>query len=128
MIEDGQSDETVFARKAAKLIEEDNVSALIGTWTSASRKAVKAVVEQHDHLLFYPISYEGMEESPNIVYGGSVPNQQILPGLKWSYGFLTKRRWFLVGLDSIYSRAAHAVIRDEAKSLGAKSLARNSCS
>jgi len=120
VIEDGQSDETVFARKAAKLIEEDKVSALFGCWTSASRKAVKAVVEQHDHLLFYPVSYEGMEESPNIVYGGSVPNQQILPGLKWSYGFLTKRRWFLAGLDSIYSRAAHAVIRDEARSLGAQ--------
>jgi urea transport system substrate-binding protein len=120
VIEDGQSDETVFARKAAKLIEEDKVSALFGTWTSASRKAVKAVVEQHDHLLFYPVSYEGMEESPNIVYGGSVPNQQILPGLKWSFGFLAKRKWFLVGLDSVYSRAAHAVIRDEAQSLGAQ--------
>jgi urea transport system substrate-binding protein len=119
VIEDGQSDETVFARKAAKLIEEDKVSALFGCWTSASRKAVKAVVEQKDQLLFYPVSYEGMEQSPNIVYGGSVPNQQILPGLKWSYGFLAKRRWFLAGLDSIYSRAAHAVIRDEAHSLGA---------
>ena len=119
VIEDGQSDETVFARKAAKLIEEDEVTALFGCWTSASRKAVKAVVEQHDHLLFYPVSYEGMEESPNIVYGGSVPNQQILPGLKWSYGFLTKRRWFLAGLDSVYSRATHAVIRDKAESLGA---------
>ena len=74
-------------------------------------------MEKHDHLLFYPVSYEGMELSPNIVYGGSVPNQQILPALKWSVGFLNKRRWFLVGLDSIYSRAAHAVIRDEAKEL-----------
>ncbi len=120
VIEDGQSDESVFARKAAKLIEEDKVSALFGTWTSASRKAVKAVVEQQNHLLFYPVSYEGMEESSNIVYGGSVPNQQILPGLKWSYGFLAKKRWFLAGLDSIYSRAAHAVIRDEAQSLGAQ--------
>src|SRR5207253_1299532 len=89
-------------------------------WTSASRKAVKDVVEKHDHLLFYPVSYEGMEQSPNIVYGGSVPNQQILPALKWSYGFLNKKRWFLTGLDSIYSRAAHAVVRDEAKALGSQ--------
>lgn len=118
VIEDGQSDETVFARKAAKLIEEDHVSALFGTWTSASRKAVKAVVEKHDHLLFYPVSYEGMELSPNIVYGGSVPNQQILPALKWSHGFLNKKRWFLAGLDSVYSQAAHKVIRDEAAVLG----------
>ena len=120
VIEDGQSSEGVFARKAAKLINEDKVSALFGCWTSASRKAVKAVVEKHDHLLFYPVSYEGMEQSPNIVYGGSVPNQQILPALKWSFGFLNKKRWFLAGLDSIYSRAVHAVVRDQGKELDSR--------
>src|SRR5262249_3117491 len=36
VIEDGQSDETVFAHKAAKLIDLEHVSALFGTWTSAS--------------------------------------------------------------------------------------------
>jgi urea transport system substrate-binding protein len=118
VIEDGESEETVFARKAAKLIEEDRVAVLVGCWASACRKAVKAVVEQRDHLLLYPVSYEGMEQSTNIVYGGSVPNQQILPALQWCHGFLNKKRWFLAGLDSIYSHAAHAVIHDEAKRLG----------
>ena len=118
VIEDGQSDEMVFARKAVKLIEEDKVCSLFGCWTSDSRKAVKAVVEKHDHLLWYPVSYEGMEQSPNIIYGGSVPNQQILPALKWSVGFLNKKRWFLAGSQSIYSKAAHAVVRDEARMLG----------
>jgi urea transport system substrate-binding protein len=120
VVEDGQSEYSVFARKAAKLIEQDEVCGLLGCWTSASRKAVKTVVEQKDHLLLYPVSYEGMEQSENIVYGGSVPNQQILPALKWSYGFLNKKRWFLVGSDSLYSHAAHAVIRDEAKCLGSQ--------
>jgi urea transport system substrate-binding protein len=118
VVEDGQSDESVFARKAAKLIAADKVCSLFGCWTSASRKAVKAVVEELDHLLWYPVSYEGMEQSPNIVYGGSVPNQQILPALKWSAGFLNRKRWFLVGSQSVYSHAAHAVIRDEAQALG----------
>ncbi len=120
VIEDGQSSERVFAVKAEKLIEKDKVSVLFGCWTLASRKAVKAVVEKHDHLLFYPVSYEGMEQSANIVYGGSVPNQQILPALKWSFGFLNKKRWFLAGLDSIYSRAAHAVVRDQGKELDSR--------
>ncbi len=120
VIEDGQSDEEVFARKAAKLIDQDKVCALFGCWTSASRKAVQAVVESRGHVLCYPVSYEGMETSPHIVYGGSVPNQQILPALKWTHGFLNKRRWFLAGLDTLYSRAAHAVVRDEAKALGTK--------
>jgi urea transport system substrate-binding protein len=120
VIEDGESDQTVFARKAAKLIERDRTLVIVGCWTSASRKAVQAVVEKHDHLLLYPVSYEGMEQSRNIVYGGSVPNQQILPALRWCHGFLNKKSWFLVGLDSVYSRAAHAVIRDEARRLGSQ--------
>jgi urea transport system substrate-binding protein len=118
VIEDGQSDEQVFARRAEKLIREDGVRALVGCWTSASRKAVKAVVERHEHLLLYPVSYEGMEQSDHVVYGGSVPNQLILPALRWCYGFLNKKRWFLVGSDSIFQHAAHAVVRDEARQLG----------
>jgi urea transport system substrate-binding protein len=120
VIEDGQSDEQVFARRAEKLIHEDGVRALVGCWTSASRKAVKAVVERHDHLLLYPVSYEGMEQSEHVVYGGSVPNQLIVPALRWCYGFLNKKRWFLVGSDSIFQHAAHAVVRDEAQHLGCR--------
>jgi urea transport system substrate-binding protein len=120
VVEDGESDETVFARKAAKLIGEDRVGAIVGCWTSASRKAVKAVVERAGHLLLYPVSYEGMEQSGHIVYGGSVPNQQILPALRWCHGFLNTKRWFLVGLDGVYSHAAHAVVRDEAGRLGTR--------
>jgi urea transport system substrate-binding protein len=118
VIEDGESDESVFARKALKLIKEDGTLAIFGCWTSVSRKAVMAVAEKHDHLLFYPVSYEGMEQSKNVIYGGSVPNQQILPALQWCHGFQNKKRWFLVGLDSVYSRAVQAVIRDEAQRLG----------
>jgi urea transport system substrate-binding protein len=115
---DGESDETVFARQAEKLIQEDKVCAIFGCWTSASRKAVVPVVEKHDHLLFYPIQYEGMEQSPNVVYLGPVPNQQILPALRWMVGFEGKKRWFLVGSDYVFPRTANEVIRDEAKARG----------
>jgi urea transport system substrate-binding protein len=123
VIADGESEETVFAVRATRLIEQEHAVAIVGCWTSASRKAVKAVVERHDHLLLYPVSYEGMEQSRNIVYGGSVPNQQILPALRWCYGFLNKKRWALIGSDSIFSHAAHAVIRDEAALLGSQVVA-----
>jgi urea transport system substrate-binding protein len=120
VFEDGRSDEVVFARKAKKLIEQDRVCSIVGCWTSASRKAVEAVLEKHENLLLYPVFYEGMEQSPSVVYGGSVPNQYILPALRWCYGFLNKKRWFLVGSDSIYPRAANAVISDESRSLGSQ--------
>lgn len=115
---DGESDETVFARQAEKLIQEDQVCAIFGCWTSASRKAVVPVVERHDHLVFYPVQYEGMEQSPNVVYLGPVPNQQILPALRWMVGFEGKKRWFLVGSDYVFPVTANAIIRDEAKARG----------
>jgi len=70
VIIDGCSDSNAFARGAERLITEERVSAIFGCWTSASRKAVKPIVERHDHLLFYPVQYEGLEQSPNIVCTG----------------------------------------------------------
>jgi urea transport system substrate-binding protein len=118
--EDGRSNDTVFARKAEKLIEEDGVATIFGCWTSSSRKAVKAVVEKHDHLLIYPVQSEGMEQSPQIIYTGAAPNQQILPALEWCCSDLGKKRLFLVGSDYVFPRAASAIIRDELKTLGAE--------
>src|SRR5205823_14946482 len=115
---DGQSDELVFAREAERLIGEEGVSVIFGCWTSASRKAVVPVLERHGHLLFYPVQYEGVEQSPNVVYLGPVPNQQILPALRWLVGFQGKRRWFLVGSDYVFPRTANAIIRDEARAHG----------
>jgi len=117
-VADGQSDERVFAREAERLITVHGVQTLFGCWTSASRKTVRQVVEARDCLLFYPVQFEGMEESPNIVYTGAAPNQQILPAVRWTFGFLRKRRYFLVGCDNVFSWAANAMIRDELRVLG----------
>jgi urea transport system substrate-binding protein len=118
IIEDGQSDAQTFAERAEKLIAQDKVSTIFGCWTSASRKAVKDVVEYHNHLLLYPVQSEGLEQSPNIVYLGAAPNQQIIPAVKWCASFLEKKRMFLVGSDYIFPRAANAIIRDQVKRLG----------
>ena len=119
VIEDGASDWPTFALKAEKLITQDKVCTLFGCWTSASRKTVKPIVEKHDHLLFYPVQYEGLEQSPNIVYTGAAPNQQIIPAVKWSCSFLKKKKLFLVGSDYVFPRAANMIIRDHAADLGA---------
>ncbi len=120
VIEDGASDWPTFARQAEKLITEDRVSAVFGCWTSASRKTVKPVFEKHGHLLFYPVQYEGLEQSPNIVYLGAAPNQQILPAVRWCCAFLGKKRLFLVGSDYVFPHCANAIIKDHAKGLGAE--------
>jgi urea transport system substrate-binding protein len=120
VLEDGASDGPTFARLAEKLITQDQVCTVFGCWTSASRKMVKPVFEGHNHLLFYPVQYEGLELSPNIVYLGAAPNQQIIPAVRWCCAFLNKRRLFLVGSDYVFPRCANAVIRDQAAALGAE--------
>ena len=111
VIRDGKSDWPTFAKEAEKLISEDIVSVVFGTWTSASRKTVKPIFEKLNHLLFYPVQYEGLEQSPNIVYTGAAPNQQIIPSVKWTFDNIGKK-FFLVGSDYIFPRTANAIIKD----------------
>ncbi len=118
IVRDGQSDPDVYPREGERLIVHDRVSVIFGCWTSASRKALRPVVEKYDHLLIYPVQYEGLELSPNIIYNGATPNQQIIPAVQYCFGFLNRRRFFLVGSDYVFPHAANAIIRDKLKSLG----------
>ncbi len=118
VIADGRSDWPTFAKEAERLITVEKVVTLFGGWTSASRKSMRPVVERHDHLLMYPVQYEGLEDSLNIIYLGAAPNQQVIPATDWCIQQLKKRRIFLVGSDYVFPRAANAIIRDEAKRLG----------
>ncbi len=93
---------------------------IFGCWTSASRKSVKPVVERRDHLLIYPMAYEGLEQSPNIVYTGAAPNQQVIPAVSWCYESLKARKFFLVGSDYVWPHCVNEIIKDQLKALGAK--------
>ncbi len=117
VVADGRSDWPVFAREAERLIAQEKVAVVFGCWTSASRKTVKPVFERLDGLLFYPVQYEGLEQSPNIVYTGAAPNQQIIPAVKWSFDHLGKR-FFLVGSDYVFPRTANAIIKAQVTALG----------
>jgi urea transport system substrate-binding protein len=117
IVVDGRSDAETFAREAERLITRERVVTVFGCWTSASRKTVKPVFERHGHLLVYPVQYEGLEDSPNIVYTGAAPNQQLIPAIKWSFDHLGQR-FFLVGSDYVFPRTAHAIIRDQVTALG----------
>lgn len=110
IVEDGESSAPTFARKAEKLIVEDKVVSVFGCWTSASRKAVLPVFVRHNHLLWYPVQYEGRERCPNIIYTGATPNQQITPAVEWcrrKFG----PRMFLVGSDYIFPQTANEIIK-----------------
>ncbi len=108
--EDGASDPSTFAAKARKLIQDDKVVTIFGCWTSASRKAVKPVVEELFNLLWYPVQYEGMEASPNIMYMGASPNQQVVPAVDYCAEHFGKKM-YLIGSDYIFPRTANRIIQ-----------------
>jgi urea transport system substrate-binding protein len=118
VVADGKSDWPTFAREAERLIAQEQVCTIFGCWSSAGRKLVRPVVEAHDHLLLYPVQYEGLETSPCIVYLGAAPNQQILPAVEWAVNTLHKKRFFLVGSDYVFPRAANAIIKDYLQRVG----------
>lgn len=110
IVSDCRSDANYCAQQAEKLITQDGVQALFGCWTSACRKAVKPVVEKHHHLLFYPVQYEGLEQSPDIIYTGAAPNQQVIPMVSWALQQYGKRA-YLIGSDYVFPRTANQIVK-----------------
>ncbi len=119
IIADGQSDWPTFANEAQRLIQKEKACVLFGCWASASRKSVLPVVEEADHLLVYPTFYEGLESSPQVVYTGASPNQQITPAVQWCHSTLRARRFFLIGSDYIWPHCVNAIISDQLAGLDA---------
>jgi urea transport system substrate-binding protein len=119
IIEDGASDWPTFAEKARKLLQQDKVATIFGGWTSASRKAMLPVVEQNNGLLWYPVQYEGMEQSPNIFYTGATTNQQIVPAVDWMLENVGKNI-FLIGSDYVFPRTANKIVNAQLEAKGGK--------
>jgi urea transport system substrate-binding protein len=121
IVEDGASDWPTFAEKAQKLLLEDRVAVVFGCWTSASRKAVKPVFEENNGLLFYPVQYEGLEQSPNIFYTGATTNQQIVPAV----GYLLEqgmKKMFLLGSDYVFPRTSNTIIKAQLAASGGETV------
>lgn len=117
IIADGASDPAQFARQAERLLTEEHVRVIFGCWTSASRKSVVPVVEERDGLLFYPLQYEGIEQSPNVIYTGATPNQQVVPAVSYALREFGPRV-FLVGSDYVFPRMANLIMTDAVHALG----------
>lgn len=124
IVADCKSNAARCAEEAERLISREQVQALFGCWSSTCRTAVRKVVEKHDHLLFYALRYEGMEQSSNIIYGGAVPNQLVMPAVHWGLVNLgnklppgtqpenTAKRVYLAGSDYTFSHVLTILMKD----------------
>lgn len=110
-LEDGASDWPTFAQRARKLLRQDNVPAIFGGYTSASRKAMLPVVERENGLLFYSTFYEGLEQSPNVIYTGQEATQQTISALNWLAEEKGAQTFYLIGSDYIWPRTTNKIAR-----------------
>ena len=117
VVADGRSEPAAFGREAARLTGPEGIGNVFGCWTSSARKAVRREVESAGALLWYPVQYEGLEESENVFYTGATINQQVEPALDWALTELG-RRFFLVGSDYVYPRTANRLAKAIVRSHG----------
>ncbi|HZH46606.1 MAG TPA: transporter substrate-binding protein, partial [Roseococcus sp.] len=120
VVVDPASNWPLFAEKARELLAVSRVDVTFGCWTSVSRKSVLPVFEELNGLLFYPVQYEGEEESRNIFYTGAAPNQQAIPAVEYLLGADggEAKRIALLGTDYVYPRTTNRILRGFLNSKG----------
>lgn len=121
VIEDGASDNAVFAEKARKLLERDKVAAIVGCYTSASRKAILPALARSKGLLYYPTYYEGQEQDKHVFYPSQEATQSVIAAVDWMAREKGKT-FFLVGSDYIYPRTCNKIAKPTIVKAGGKLL------
>lgn len=118
VVVDPASNWPLFAEKAKELIAEKDVAVTFGCWTSVSRKSCLPVFEEYNALLFYPVQYEGEEQSLNVFYTGASPNQQLVPAAEYMMNEYASKKFYLLGTDYVFPRTANKVLKAYLKSVG----------
>src|ERR1043165_4269582 len=113
VVVDPASDWPMFAEKAKELILQKKVAVTFSCWTSVSRKTCLPVFEENNALLFYPVQYEGEEQSLNVFYTAASPNQQLVPAAEYMMsedggGY---KKFYLLGTDYVFPRTANKVLK-----------------
>jgi len=110
VVVDPASDWPLFKEKAVELITAHKVAVTFGCWTSVSRKSVLSTFEEYNQVLFYPVQYEGEEQSLNVFYTGASPNQQLIPAAEYMMeeGY---KKFYLLGTDYVFPRTANKVLK-----------------
>ncbi|NDV87932.1 transporter substrate-binding protein [Aurantimonas aggregata] len=125
LVSDPASDWPLYAQTARQMLQQENVAALYGCWTSVSRKSVLPVVEQEDGLLYYPLHFEGDENSKNVVYVNSPPASSVLPAVDYLMGEdgVEAKRFFLLGSDYVWPRTINKQLKGYFESKGIEASA-----
>ncbi len=102
---DSKTEPRIVVEQANRLIRQDNVDFLAGTFSSAERNAAGPVVASANKILLYPTWYEGQEKeyypgvcNKNMFMFGPEPTQQVWSHLEYMIKTFGKK-FFMIGSD-----------------------------
>ena len=114
---DGRSDIEVWKQMADRLIRREKVDVLFAGFTSASREAIRPIVDENSQLYFYTNQYEGGVADKNTFLTGAVCEQQVIPVIDYmvkTYG----KRIYILAADYNFGRLTAAWTRATATLAG----------
>ena len=114
---DTQSDNTRFQEFARRLIQKDKVDVIFGGFSSASREAIRPIMDRYKQLYFYNNQYEGGVCDSNVFVTGAVPEQQfstLIPWMMEKYG----KKVYTIAADYNFGQISAEWVRNIVKEKG----------
>lgn len=128
VIVDSKTEPQIVTEQASRLVREEQVDFLAGTFSSAERNAAGPVVTQADKLLLYPTFYEGQSQefypgvcNPNIFMFGPEPSEQVWPHMEY---MVEKHggKFFMIGSDYVWPRETNRLTKQKLQELGGSAV------
>ncbi|MFO1350601.1 MAG: urea ABC transporter substrate-binding protein [Gammaproteobacteria bacterium] len=114
---DTQSDNTRFQEMARRITQQDKVDVVLGAFSSASREAIRPIMDRAKMLYFYNNQYEGGVCDSNVFVTGAVPEQQfstLVPWLMEKYG----KKVYTIAADYNFGQISAEWVRNIVKENG----------
>lgn len=129
ILADYQTDQRLVVEQANRLIRQEKVDLLAGTFSSADRNAAGPVVKAADKILLYPTWYEGQIKdyypgvcNPNIFMFGPEPTQQVWPFMEYMVNKFGKK-FYMIGSDYAWPRVTNLFTKERLQELGGEAVA-----
>jgi len=114
---DTQSDNTKFQELSRRLIQTDKVNVVFGGFSSASREAIRPIMDRAHQLYFYDNQYEGGVCDSNTFVTGAVPEQQfstLIPWMMQKFG----KKFYTIAADYNFGQISAEWVRNIVKENG----------
>ena len=126
---DSKTEPRIVVEQANRLIRQERVDFLAGTFSSAERNAAGPVVTSANKVLLYPTFYEGQEKeyypgvcNQNIFMFGPEPTQQVWPHMQYMMDNFGKK-FFMIGSDYAWPRVTNLVTKRKLEELSGEVVA-----